>query len=114
KLVPDIQKTAELVSEISAACREQDIGGAQINEAIQQLDKVTQQNAGASEEMSSTSEELASQAEELQTSIAFFKVERAGIRKTAVNNKTSSHVSLCSDIMKEQGEADVKSGQRAA
>ncbi|CDZ53780.1 methyl-accepting chemotaxis protein [Neorhizobium galegae] len=77
KLVPDIQKTAELVSEISAACREQDIGASQINEAIQQLDKVTQQNAGASEEMSATSEELAAQAEELQASIAFFKVERA-------------------------------------
>ena len=76
RLVPDIRKTAELVSEISAACREQDIGAAQINEAIQQLDKVTQQNAGASEEMSATSEELASQAEELQTSIAFFKVDK--------------------------------------
>ncbi|TFE95940.1 methyl-accepting chemotaxis protein, partial [Shinella sumterensis] len=75
RLVPDIRKTAELISEISAACREQDIGASQINEAIQQLDKVTQQNAGASEEMSGTSEELAAQAEELQTSIAFFRVE---------------------------------------
>jgi len=77
KLVPDIRKTAELVAEISAACREQDIGASQINEAIQQLDKVTQQNAGASEEMSATSEELAAQAEELQASIAFFKVDSA-------------------------------------
>ncbi|MBY2906701.1 methyl-accepting chemotaxis protein, partial [Rhizobium leguminosarum] len=81
RLVPDIRKTAELVSEISAACREQDIGAAQINEAIQQLDKVTQQNAGASEQMSATSEELASQAEELQTSIAFFRVDMAGGRR---------------------------------
>ncbi|MDY6963560.1 MAG: methyl-accepting chemotaxis protein, partial [Pseudomonadota bacterium] len=80
RLVPDIQKTAELVSEISAACREQDIGAAQINEAIQQLDKVTQQNAGASEEMSSTSEELAAQAEELQASISFFRVESGSTR----------------------------------
>ncbi len=80
RLVPDIRKTAELVSEISAACREQDIGASQINEAIQQLDLVTQQNSGASEEMSATSEELAAQAEELQASIAFFKVERAGAR----------------------------------
>ncbi|MFN7011968.1 MAG: methyl-accepting chemotaxis protein [Allorhizobium sp.] len=79
RLVPDIRKTAELVAEISAACREQDIGAAQINEAIQQLDKVTQQNAGSSEEMSATSEELAAQAEELQTSIAFFKVD-GGLR----------------------------------
>ena len=73
-LVPNIRKTAELVSEISAACREQDIGASQINEAIQQLDKVTQQNASASEEMSATSEELAAQAEELQTSIAYFRL----------------------------------------
>ena len=80
RLVPDIRKTAELVSEISAACREQDIGASQINEAIQQLDKVTQTNAGASEEMSATSEELAAQAEELQTSIAFFRVD-GGARK---------------------------------
>ncbi|UAL10140.1 methyl-accepting chemotaxis protein [Caulobacter segnis] len=72
-LVPNIRKTAELVAEISAACREQDIGASQINEAIQQLDKVTQQNASASEQMSATSEELAAQAEELQTSIAYFR-----------------------------------------
>ncbi|MBB6506489.1 methyl-accepting chemotaxis protein [Sphingomonas endophytica] len=75
KLVPDIRRTAELVAEISAACREQDIGATQINEAIQQLDKVTQQNASASEQISSTSEELASQADELQESIAFFRVD---------------------------------------
>ena len=82
KLVPDIHKTAELVAEISAACREQDIGAVQINEAIQQLDKVTQQNASASEQMSATSEELASQAEELQTSIAYFRTEQGTQRST--------------------------------
>jgi methyl-accepting chemotaxis protein len=80
KLVPDIRRTAELVSEISAACREQDVGAAQINEAIQQLDKVTQQNASASEQISSTSEELAGQAEELQEGIAFFRVEASDTR----------------------------------
>jgi methyl-accepting chemotaxis protein len=79
KLVPDIKKTAELVEEITAACREQDVGSTQINQAIQQLDKVTQQNAAASEEVSATSEELAAQAEQLQATIAFFRLdERAG------------------------------------
>nr|WP_246748980.1 methyl-accepting chemotaxis protein [Rhizobium setariae] len=82
RLVPDIRKTAELVSEITAACREQDIGASQINEAIQQLDKVTQQNSSASEEMASTSEELAAQSEELQTSIAFFRVDNANNSKS--------------------------------
>jgi methyl-accepting chemotaxis protein len=96
KLVPDIRRTAELVSEISAACREQDIGASQINEAIQQLDKVTQQNAGASEQISSTSEELAAQAEELQASIAYFRVDARGgsrvARPAAVTRPTASKV----------------------
>jgi methyl-accepting chemotaxis protein len=83
KLVPDIRRTAELVAEISAACREQDIGAAQINEAIQQLDKVTQQNAAASEQMSATSEELASQSEELQSSIAYFRTDDGTSRSKA-------------------------------
>ncbi|WP_224961029.1 cache domain-containing protein [Geomonas subterranea] len=77
QMVPDIQRTAELVMEISAACREQDTGAEQINKAIQQLDQVIQQNASAAEEMSSTAEELSSQAEQLQGTITFFKVEGA-------------------------------------
>ena len=80
KLVPDIKKTADLVVEITAACREQDVGSSQINQAIQQLDKVGQQNASASEEVSSTSEELASQAEQLQSTIAYFRIESAKMR----------------------------------
>ncbi|MDH4161863.1 MAG: methyl-accepting chemotaxis protein [Nitrospirota bacterium] len=77
KLVPDIQKTAELVQEISAASKEQASGADQINGSIQQLNQVVQQNAGAAEEMSSTSEELSSQAEQLKETISFFKVEAA-------------------------------------
>jgi methyl-accepting chemotaxis protein len=74
KVLPDIQKTCELVQEISAASREQDSGAGQINKAIQQLDQVIQQNASASEETSSTSSDLASQAERLQEIITFFKI----------------------------------------
>ena len=74
RMLPDIQRTAELVQEISASCKEQDSGASQINKAIQQLDQVIQQNAGASEEMSSTAEELSSQAGQLQETIGFFKV----------------------------------------
>jgi methyl-accepting chemotaxis protein len=74
RLVPDIRKTAELVAEISASCREQDVGGDQINQAIQQLDKVTQRNAAASEQMSATAEELAAQSERLQANIAYFRL----------------------------------------
>jgi methyl-accepting chemotaxis protein len=75
RLVPDIQKTSELVREIAAASAEQSTGAAQVNKAMQQLDQVIQQNASASEEMAATSEELSAQAEVLQTAIAFFKVD---------------------------------------
>jgi methyl-accepting chemotaxis protein len=75
ELVPDIQKTAELIQEISAASKEQNSGAEQINRAILQLDQVIQQNSATSEEMAATAEELASQAEQLQSTTAFFRVE---------------------------------------
>jgi len=77
-LVPDIQKTADLIQEIAAASAEQNSGAEQINKAIQQLDQVVQQNASASEEMASTSEELSSQAEQLMSTMSFFRVSAAG------------------------------------
>ncbi len=77
KLVPDIERTAELVQEIAAATGEQNSGAEQINKAIQQLDQVIQQNASASEEMASTSEELSSQAQQLQQTMSFFRVDGA-------------------------------------
>ena len=76
-ILPDIQRTAELVQEISAASKEQDTGAEQINKAIQQLDQVIQQNAAAAEEMASTAEELSSQADQLINTIGFFKLDSA-------------------------------------
>ncbi|MBF0212359.1 MAG: methyl-accepting chemotaxis protein [Magnetococcales bacterium] len=74
QLVPDIQKTAELIQEIASSSQEQSQGAGQINQAIQQLDQVIQQNAGASEEMAATAEELNAQAEMMRQSISFFKL----------------------------------------
>jgi methyl-accepting chemotaxis protein len=81
RLVPDIQKTSQLVREIAAASAEQSTGAAQVNKAMQQLDQVIQQNASASEEMAATAEELSAQAEIMQSAISFFKLDddqRAG------------------------------------
>jgi methyl-accepting chemotaxis protein len=74
KTVPDIRRTAELVSEINASSSEQDMGAQQINKAIQQLDQVIQENASVTEEMASTAEELSSQAEQLQDTVGFFRI----------------------------------------
>jgi methyl-accepting chemotaxis protein len=74
-IVPSIQKTSELVQEISDASKEQDAGTEQINRAIRQLDQIIQKNASASEEMASTAEELSNQADQLQKMIEFFKFD---------------------------------------
>jgi len=83
KMLPDIQRTAELVQEITASSKEQDTGAEQINKAIQQLDQVIQQNAGSAEEMASTTEELSSQAEQLKAIIAFFTLDTVGRQRVA-------------------------------
>jgi methyl-accepting chemotaxis protein len=83
RLVPDIQKTSELVQEISAASKEQTSGADQINSAIQQLNQVIQQNAGASEEISSTAQELSSQAEQLHSMMLFFKTGEGALRRSS-------------------------------
>lgn len=77
KLVPDIQRTAELVQEITAASKEQSAGAEQINRAIQQADQITQQNATIAEQTASSAEELFNQAQQLQDAIAFFTLKES-------------------------------------
>jgi len=74
-LVPNIKRTADLVQEISAATREQNIGAEQINDAIRDLDQVIQQNAAAAEEAARTSEGLAEQSREMQQVVGQFTTE---------------------------------------
>jgi len=73
-IVPSIQKTADLVQEISAASSEQNAGVGQISSAINQISQAVQQNAAASEELASTSEEMNAQAQDLQGMMAFFRL----------------------------------------
>jgi methyl-accepting chemotaxis protein len=73
QIVPDIQKTAALVQEISAASSEQKTVASQVSNAIQQLDQLIQQFTGTAGSMAEGSRELAAQAEELQQAIAFFR-----------------------------------------
>ncbi|EFL51431.1 methyl-accepting chemotaxis sensory transducer [Solidesulfovibrio fructosivorans JJ]] len=75
RIVPDIQRTTELIQEIAASSVEQNAGAEQVNRAIQQLDQVVQQNASASEEMASTAEELSGQALQLQETVSYFRLD---------------------------------------
>ncbi len=72
EMVTGIQKTAELIQEISVSGAEQAGGIAQVNKAIQQLDQVIQANAAAAEEMAAGSRDFSFHAERLRRSLAFF------------------------------------------
>ncbi|AEJ19015.1 methyl-accepting chemotaxis protein [Gracilinema caldarium] len=78
-VLPDVEKTAELVQEISAASREQSIGIEQIVSAIMQLDSVIQQNASSSEELASMAEELSSQSMNLRQTVQYFSLKEADV-----------------------------------
>jgi len=77
RLVPDIQKTAELVQEISAASREQDTGSDEINKAIQQLDQVVQHAAASAEELAATAVTMTDQTESQGQLVGFFKLNES-------------------------------------
>ncbi len=78
ELVPGIQKTAELVQEISVSAKEQDVGADEINRALQQLDAVVQRAASTAEELSNSAIQLSNQASEQREAMSFFKLAQTG------------------------------------
>jgi methyl-accepting chemotaxis protein len=100
EMIPNIQKTTQLVQEISAASTEQNANAGQINKAIEQLNQVTQQNSAAAEEMSSSSEELSSQAELLKDVISFFNI---GKKTATTKHLRKSHILSNSKVYQEKG-----------
>ncbi|MBK6264554.1 MCP four helix bundle domain-containing protein [Marivirga sp. S37H4] len=109
-VVPDIEKTAELIKEISASSIEQSTGSEQVNSSLQQLSEVIQENASASEELASSSEELNSQAEEMKAAVGFFKLSAdnngaSTFDKTPFRGKT--------DLERKQGQYKTSSQKEA-
>ncbi len=76
EMVSGIQKTSELVQEISASGMEQAGGVAQVNKSIRQLEHIIQENAAAAQEMAATGRDFASQSENLLNCVSFFRLSR--------------------------------------
>jgi methyl-accepting chemotaxis protein len=76
QVVPDIQKTAELLNELTAAGKEQVQGVNQVKQALEQLNIVTQQNASSAEELAASSEQLSAQASRLKDLIQYFSLSK--------------------------------------
>ncbi len=107
-IVPDIQKTSQLIQEISSANYEQSSGAEQINLAIQQLNMITQQNAATSEELSTNAVELSAQAEQLQEIISFFRI--SNVEPQARKAKAKMNSSQKHSTSTTEPESEVKRG----
>ena len=76
-VLPEVQRTAELVGEIAVSSQEQRSGIEQINSALHQLSEIIQQNASSAEAMATSAELLNAQAGALDSAVSFFKVEES-------------------------------------
>ncbi len=88
-IVPNIQKTSDLVQEITASSLEQSMGAEQVNSAIQELNQVVQENAATSEEMAAGAEELSAQAVQLQEAISFFIIDNDKKKQQVISTKAA-------------------------
>jgi methyl-accepting chemotaxis protein len=73
-LLPEIEKTAQLVQKIVNSSLDQKNGIDNIETSVYEFTQVVQINAASSEELASNSEQLAAQAEQLKEAISFFKI----------------------------------------
>jgi methyl-accepting chemotaxis protein len=80
-LIPEIERTTELIRHIADASNVQRTGASQVNSAIQELNQITQQYAAGSDQLETSSEDLRQHADKLNKAIGFFKV-REKAKKT--------------------------------
>ena len=74
-VVPNIEKTGQLIEEIAAASRNQDAGMQRIQDAIHEMEAAAEENTSASTQLSEIAQLLHQHAADLMDKIAFFKVE---------------------------------------
>ncbi|HEX7986771.1 MAG TPA: methyl-accepting chemotaxis protein [Duganella sp.] len=75
EVVASIQRVTDIMAEISAASREQEVGIGQINQAVTEMDTVTQQNAALVEEAAAATGALEQQAAHLAQVVSVFKLD---------------------------------------
>jgi len=74
-VLPEIERTTQLLQEISASCQEQANGSSQINVAVQRFNQSTQQFASLAEEVATNSQTLSQQADSLLDITNMFNVK---------------------------------------
>ena len=104
-MVGGIEKTSNLVQEISVASSEQAAGITQVNKSIQQLEIIIQSNASSAEEMAASSRDFSAQAEHLLNAASIFDISGAETASTEATQEEKD--------VREVGKATPKNGSDA-
>ena len=75
QVVSSVSRVTDIMSEITAASREQSTGIGHVNQAIAEMDSVTQQNAALVEQAAAAAGSMQDQAANLASLVARFKLE---------------------------------------
>jgi len=86
----NVEKSSELVGEISAASLEQAQGIEQINKAVNEMDKVVQRNAATAEESASASGEMNAQATQMKKRVLELMTLISGSNGSAQSRKAAA------------------------
>ncbi len=86
EVVRSVERLAAIMSEITAASREQSSGIDQISTAVAQLDQITQQNAGLVHAAAGTTEALEGQARSLADALAAFRLRSSAAGTVAAQS----------------------------
>ena len=108
ELLPEIEKTQNLVQNISASSKEQATGAEQINDAIKTLDNVIQQNALASSNLSVSANELAQIVPNLEDLVKQFKLTKI---VDDIKPSNEDEESPESNSLEETNQTDTSSGE---
>lgn len=82
EIVSSIKHLTEIMSDITAASKEQSTGIEQVNQAVTQMDEVTQQNAALVEQAAAAAASLEQQAHELVGAISIFNLAKNNMQKS--------------------------------
>ncbi|HYA66109.1 MAG TPA: methyl-accepting chemotaxis protein, partial [Burkholderiaceae bacterium] len=115
-LVDQVRRVTDLLGEIASATMEQNSGIGLVNNAVNQLDKMTQQNAALVEQSAAAAASLREQASQLARAVAIFKMGQQESRKAIASAQATSRdrVSAVSPLTALPSAAPMPTGQRRA
>ncbi|WP_075255499.1 methyl-accepting chemotaxis protein [Herbaspirillum camelliae] len=91
QVVESVRRVTGVVTEISAASREQSLGIEQVNQAISHMDQSTQENAALVEEATAAAQSLQEQARQLERAVNVFKLRQEAGAVLEMDDRNTAH-----------------------